>query len=231
MVAEIKKLCTLHGTNIKSVEDACGLSNASIRRWDDSWPSVDKVLAVAQHFGVSLETLLGIDPPQERSDVDRKFSALDSHGQKVVSAVLDIEYRRCTDTIVNKPSNKVVPLFPAAAGPGEPVDGEVFEEYEIPADSKADFAVRISGDSMEPEFTHGDIVLCQKRKPRDGDIAVMLVNGSLVVKQYISAYGNIYLRSLNRQRKNLDIDILASGNYTVQGWGTVMHKRIPLVDQ
>lgn len=230
MVTIIKELCTRNGTSIKAVEDACGLSNASIRRWDDSWPSIDKVLAVARHFGVSLEYLLGIDTPVERSAFDSKYSALDDHGRELVSQVLDVEYSRCMNTII-KVQNKVVPLFPAAAGPGEPVDGEVFEEYEIPADSKADFAVRISGDSMEPEFTHGEIVLCQKRKPRDGDIAVMLVNGSLVVKQYISAYGNIYLRSLNRQRKNLDIDILASGNYTVQGWGTVMHKRIPLVDQ
>lgn len=229
MVTIIKELCTRNGTNIKAVEDACGLSNASIRRWDDSWPSIDKVLAVAQHFGVSLEYLLGIDTPIQRSDFDRKYSALDDHGRELVSSVLDIEYSRCVNTI--KVQNKIVPLFPAAAGPGEPVDGEVFEEYEIPADSKADFAVRISGDSMEPELHHGEVVLCQKRRPSDGDIAVMLVNGCLVVKQYVEAFGNIYLRSINRQRKSQDIDILASGNYTVQGWGTVIHKRIPLVEQ
>lgn len=227
MVTIIKELCTRNGTNIKAVEDACGLSNASIRRWDDSWPSIDKVLAVAQHFGVSLEYLLGIDTPIQRSDFDRKFSALDDHGRELVSSVLDIEYSRCANTIIKK--SNIIPLFPAAAGPGEPVDGEPFEQYET--DSKADFAVRISGDSMEPYFHHGDIVLCEKRVPQDGDIAVIMVDGCLVVKQYISAFGNVYLRSLNRARKDLDIDILASGNETVQGFGTVIHKRIPLVDQ
>lgn len=216
---------------VKQLERELGFANGTLRRWDDISPGVDRVLAVADYFCVPIEFLMGRQIKIAQSAVERRYDALDEHGKALVDSVLDIEYRRCTDTIINKPSNKVVPLFPAAAGPGEPVDGDAFEEYEIPADSKADFAVRISGDSMEPEFAHGDIVLCQKRKPADGDIAVMLVNGSLVVKQYIAAYGNIYLRSLNRQRKNLDIDILASGNYTVQGWGTVMHKRIPLVDQ
>lgn len=215
---------------VKALERELGFANGSLRRWGDISPSVDKAQTVAQFFGVSIEYLLGVDTPVRSSIFDSKYSALDDHGRELVAQVLDIEYSRCVNTIIKK-QNKIVPLFPAAAGPGEPVDGEAFEEYEIPADSKADFAVRISGDSMEPEFRHGEVVLCQKRRPADGDIAVMLVNGCLVVKQYIEAFGNIYLRSLNRQRKSQDIDILASGNYTVQGWGTVIHKRIPLVQE
>lgn len=224
MVTIIQQLCKAANTTISAVEVACNLSNASIRRWDKSSPSVDKVLAVANYFGVSIEYLLGVEI-EHKDYLTRKYDLLDDHGKALVDAVMDMELSRC------KP-RKVIPLFPAAAGPGEPIDGAVFEEYEIPADSKADFAVRISGDSMTPYFQHGEVVLCQKRIPQTGEIAVMMVDGFLVVKQYIRGYNNsIFLRSLNRQRKDLDIDLYESGNETVQGWGTVIHKPIPLVEE
>ena len=128
---------------------------------------------------------------------------------------------------------KTVPLFgtAAAAGPGEFDTGLPFEEYAVPASSRADFAVRVSGDSMEPVLHDGQIALCVEKAPQIGDVAVMMVNGALVVKQFIrDNYGNLYLRSLNRARKDLDLDIMASGNDTVTCYGTViLSKRPPLV--
>lgn len=186
--------------------------------------------AIQQLIELGLEDLLNgvIEKPSDKSEIERKYNALDAHGKAVVDSVLDLELKRCTGPV--KAPGRIIPLFPAAAGPDDLAEGEPFEEYETD-NEKADFAVRISGDSMEPFFQHGEVVLCQKRIPNDGDIAVMSVNGAIVVKQYISAYGNIYLRSLNRARKDRDIDILESGNYTVVGYGTVIHKRIPLVEQ
>ena len=98
------------------------------------------------------------------------------------------------------------------------------------ANSTAQFAVRISGDSMEPELHDGEVVLCVRRRAQIGELAVIMVNGFLYVKQYIAdSFGNIYLRSLNRQRKDLDVDIMASGNDTVTGYGVVIHRHVPLV--
>ena len=129
---------------------------------------------------------------------------------------------------------KIIPLLStaAAAGPGEMDTGLPWEKYTVPADSKADFAVRISGDSMEPLLTDGQIVLCAEKTPQVGDITVMMVNGALLVKQFIGDGHNIYLRSINRKRKDADVDIWESGNDTVVCYGTViMKKRPPLVDQ
>lgn len=40
------------------------------------------------------------------------------------------------------------------------------------------FALRVNGDSMEPKFSDGDIVIVRKQEDVDnGDIAIMLVNG------------------------------------------------------
>lgn len=40
------------------------------------------------------------------------------------------------------------------------------------------FALRVNGDSMEPKFSDGDVVIVRKQEDVDnGDIAIMLVNG------------------------------------------------------
>lgn len=160
----------------------------------------------------------------------QKYRTLDEIGKKAVEAVLDVEASR-KGIVVPVRETKIIPLFAAAAGPSEPPSQDGFDDYEVEADSKAQFAVKISGDSMEPEFHDGDIVLCRKKRPEVGDIAVVMVNGFLLVKQYITDGVNIYLRSLNRNRKDCDVDIWASGNERVEGYGTVIYKKLPLVRQ
>lgn len=126
--------------------------------------------------------------------------------------------------------DKIIPLFgtAAAAGPGEMDTGLPWEDYAVPADSPADFAIRISGDSMEPVLHDGQIALCAERTPQIGDVAVFMVNGAMLVKQFIADnYGNIYLKSVNRARKDADVDIKASGNDTVTCYGTVLLPQRP----
>ena len=226
MVTEIKKLCHEFGTNIKNVEIAVGLPNGSIRRWDDSSPAIDKVFRVAKYFGVSLEYLLGVETSAAPVDgLSADIARLDAHGRKLVEAIVAVELDKAAPV-----ETKIIPLFAAAAGPGEPVDGEPLDEYEVDAKSPAQFAVKISGDSMEPELHDGEIVLCKRKRPQTGELAVINVNGFMLVKQYIEdGFGNIYLRSLNRARKALDVDLWASGNDTAVGYGTVIHRKLGLV--
>lgn len=204
-------------------------------------PKAEFWLMLADRYGVTVDYLIGLsDDPHTakhggRSRLDEKYYRLDDTGRKLVDAVLAIEGERFAEkhhlVEVKKPT-KLIPLFPAAAGPGEPVDGSAFDEYEVEAESPAQFAVKISGDSMEPELYDGQIVLCKRKKPEIGEIGVIMVNGFLLVKQYIEdSFGNMYLRSLNRARKDLDVDIWRSGNDTAVGYGTVIHRKIPLVKE
>ena len=126
--------------------------------------------------------------------------------------------------------DKIIPLFgtAAAAGPGEMDTGLPWEDYAVPADSPADFAIRISGDSMEPVLHDGQIALCAEKTPQIGDVAVMQVNGCMLVKQFIrDSFGNLYLRSVNRDRSATDVDVKASGNDTVLCFGTVLLPQRP----
>lgn len=228
MYNTIIRLCKEQNINVAELERRAELSNGTIKKWRESVPSVTKAFNVARALGVSVEYLLGEKTPAAPVDgLSADIARLDAHGRRLVEAIVAVELEKAAPV-----ETKIIPLFAAAAGPGEPVDGEPLDEYEVDAKSPAQFAVKISGDSMEPELHDGEIVLCKRRRPEISEIAVISVNGSMLVKQYIEdEYGNMYLRSINRARKALDVDLWASGNDTVVGYGTVIHRKIGLVKE
>lgn len=59
MVEEIKNLCKKNSTSIKALERELGFGNGTIRRWDDSAPSFDKIQKVCDYFGCSILELTG----------------------------------------------------------------------------------------------------------------------------------------------------------------------------
>lgn len=167
-------------------------------------------------------------------DMIRKYRALDGHGKELIDVLLDMEHRRTAEPIPApvKARTRIIPLLgnSFAAGVGEPDFGNALEEYEVAADVRADFAVRVNGDSMEPWLPNGSVALGVKGMPRDGDVAALMVDGAFYVKQVcIDALGNLYLFSLNRDRADLDLEVKASAGSNVSCFGTiVMEKRLPL---
>lgn len=75
MVDRIKELASSKGLSLNGLEEACGLSTNTIYRWDKSSPSVDKVVKVAEYFGVSLQYMLGLEEPKQ-SEYDISEEAL-----------------------------------------------------------------------------------------------------------------------------------------------------------
>ena len=226
------------GMTMKQLGNLVGVTESAIGLWETGKrePNQEMLLKLGEALDCSVLDIMGADTViriHRESPLMQKYNALDKHGKKVVDFVLDAEYQRCMkmEEVVEKPRMKIIPLFCAAAGPGEPPSQDGFEDYEVDENSPAKFAVKISGDSMEPEFHAGDIVLCRKKKPEIGEIAVIMVDGFIYVKQYIEGINGFYLRSLNRKRKDCDLDILYSGGQRVEGYGTVIHKKIPLVMQ
>lgn len=64
------------------------------------------------------------------------------------------------------PVDKGIPLIPieAVAGPGTPAydDMKVEDYYTVSEFKNSDFLIRVTGDSMVPRYTGGDIVACKK---------------------------------------------------------------------
>ena len=105
---------------------------------------------------------------QEISHI-KKYRTLDGYGKKAVDSVLAVEYERCvSDATDNIAAYRIVPysVLPASAGPGEWFENNNYEELSIPDLPKftqADFAVRVHGDSMLPDYEDGDIVLVHRQ--------------------------------------------------------------------
>lgn len=57
LVEKIKKLCEEHNTSIPKLEKAFGFGNGAMYNWDKNTPGIDKVKKVADHFGVSIDSL------------------------------------------------------------------------------------------------------------------------------------------------------------------------------
>lgn len=162
--------------------------------------------------------------------VAKRWSYLDESGKYTVEAVISAEERRIQSITSEKKPARIIPLIgnSFAAGVGEPDFGNALEDYEISADQKADFAVRVNGKSMEPYLKDGQIALGIKGTPKIGDIVAIMVDGAFYVKQFvIDNYGNMYLLSLNKDYPN--VEVKANAESTVCCFGIIQTgKRIPL---
>ena len=87
--------------------------------------------------------------------------------------------------------------MPVSAGSGVYLDDSAAEKINIPNNEKtksADFALRISGNSMEPKYHDGDILLVERcDNPNVGELAIFVLDG----QGYFKQYGGDRLISLN----------------------------------
>ncbi|MBR2952124.1 MAG: helix-turn-helix domain-containing protein [Clostridia bacterium] len=127
------------------------------------------------------------------------------------------------DAIGAQKRANVIPLYdlPASAGVGEFLDSaRASREITLPPSDRrehVDYAVTVNGDSMEPRFVSGDLLLVQKAQTLDaGDFGVFLLDGTGYVKQYAGDR----LHSLNPAYD----DILLSDYEDVRCVGRVVSK-------
>lgn len=104
---------------------------------------------------------------------------------------------------------KIIPLYniPLSAGLGEEILGSdiPFEEYETDAED-GDFALHISGDSMEPEIPNGSIVIVKKEcDVPDGITGAFFLNGEVYCKKLLHKDGKVFLCSVNTKYKPIQI--------------------------
>lgn len=136
-----------------------------------------------------------------------KYRTLDGYGKRLVDNVLDIEYERCSSE-ENRPAiitYKHCHANKAAAGLGYDLSNndewKSVKIYDCPEAHKADFAVEIDGDSMEPTYHSGDIVFIIKTEEIPaGKVGLFVYNGKGYVKEagdgcmvsHNEAYDDIY---------------------------------------
>lgn len=96
-------------------------------------------------------------------------------------------------------ARRTLPLYdlPVSAGVGVMLDGDSTEEITVSDNSRtreADFALRISGNSMEPRYRDGDILLVQETDTVEfGELGIFILDGN----GFFKVFGGDRLYSLN----------------------------------
>lgn len=243
----------MRGSKLKEILDAQNLNISELaRRLDISQQTLysmvkrdnqkvdfDLMMRICSELGVPVERMCeDIKPPKLPDDCEWKlisrYRQLTDSSKELVDIVIDHELAATRAQETETPVvSKIIPLYstPAAAGYASPAFGDDYTDYEVPGESQADFAVRISGDSMEPYIKDGSVALCKRGAIiRDGDVGLFFVDGDMKCKQYCQDYaGNVYLFSANRARADADVEIRSTSGITLLCFGKVLlDKPIPL---
>ena len=170
-------------------------------------PSIETVKSIVYSMGYTLDDLE--DTPyikkapsvsDEAMNVAKDYDALDEHGRRTVNAVLAEEKNRMK-TITLIPRKKKIHLYdtPAAAGEILPCPGDDYREIEVNENSPADFAVRVSGKSMEPLLMDETIAFIQRADTvKAGECGIFFLDGGMVLKKYVYWNGKNVLQAVNR---------------------------------
>ena len=86
MYERIKQLCKKRGITVTELENALDTVR-SIHRWDTNRPSIDKVKAVADYFGVTVDYLLGGDMENATDRVKQEL--FDTPGKRILFSAMD----------------------------------------------------------------------------------------------------------------------------------------------
>lgn len=186
-------------------------------------PDVIKIKKLAAALNVSADDLLEIESKEKtiltKDDIQliKKYRSLDSHGKEIIDNVLALELKRYKEFLqgINKEitSSKQelgiiqLPYFdlPVSAGSGVFLDSDTYEILNVPdttASRQATYAVRVSGNSMEPDFQNGDKILVRQQPTLEvGDLGIFILNG----EGYFKEYGGDCLISLNKDYKPIKI--------------------------
>lgn len=136
---------------------------------------------------------------------DNPLSALNEEGRAKANEYIELlkisgMYAPKRAAII--PFRRNIRLFdiPASAGTGSFLDGDNYTVLEVGEEvpAEADFGIRISGDSMEPQFINGQIVWVQQQETLfTGDIGIFYLNGSAYCKKLKDDTDGLFLVSLN----------------------------------
>lgn len=183
------------------------------------------IIRIARALGTSLDALVFDDEEKAGLSAEEQrilglYSLLDTRGKNTVLHLLEQE--------AASSERATLPLYeaPAAAGKGLPILTDEKSEItvrrgEVPGN--ASFAIRISGDSMEPLLSDSDLVFVERASSlENGEVGIFLLNGESLCKKYLVKNGETALVSINP--KYPPIPVLESDDLRLVGRVTGLEK-------
>ena len=171
----------------------------AVSNWENgrSRPDINLLPELCSVLGITLYELFDVEDPllrytKREQNLLSSYRNLSDTNKYLVDSM--IQSMQSVESVIEYRDVKEIKLFdkPLAAGIGDPTEfddtGEPLYLYVSDDTDKADCAFNVNGDSMEPTFSDGDIVLVQRyprcSDPTPGDIGAFIVGNELYVKEY-----------------------------------------------
>ena len=218
-LAEVKRIKNEKGMKNDVLAEKSGIPLGTLNKilsGQTGSPKLSTVTSLAEALEVSVCDIIGEgNMNDDEKDIIKKVRALDGEGYTAVLGCLEREYKRTMEEKKKKNSSYVLDdentvriLFydmPVSAGCGYYLDSTCARKITLPSTpltERADFALRVSGDSMEPKFSDGDIVIIESdSRPEEGKIGIFVLNG----EGYIKKFATDRLISLNPAYSDIKI--------------------------
>ena len=185
------------------------VSAKTIYNWEKglAQPSIPHFLALCEILGVDdiLWRFAGIHTGP--------YAGLNIAGRRKAREFIDLLFH--IDMFRDDPKQqedmpRILRLYdiPASAGTGSFLDSSGYELIQAPGyvPSGVDFALRVSGNSMEPLFQDGQIIWVKEQDVlRSGDIGIFTYFDDVYCKKLIVRSGRAYLSSLNPDYSDIEI--------------------------
>lgn len=185
-------------------------------------PKLSTLLALSRAFDCSLDELLGRGDGLSRvaeSEIMRKYAELDGSGKETADYIINKEYKRMRSAAMGAAIRReevrairTLRLYDtgASAGTGSYLTDSGYTNitvYRNAVTDSADFAVRVAGNSMNPKYQDGDILLVSSGEtPQKGEFGIFSVDG----ESYFKQYGGDELVSLNPDYDNIPLSGVSS---------------------
>lgn len=211
------------GISRKELSELLKIPYTTLRNYetDQREPGHKLLIQLSQLFSVSIDALIGNKTHHSSEQQEnifskneilhiKKYRALDSHGKKVVDFILNEEYTRSIEKPDSVSTPDVIylpfPLQPASAGAGDFADDEAGEQVPVTRNAwtaKADYIMRVHGNSMEPQIKDGDRLLVRRQPAIDpGETGIFIHHG----ERFVKVYREDHLESYNADYEDIPVD-------------------------
>lgn len=183
-----------------------------LSRWeqDKGEPSIQQFLCLCDLYGV--DDVMGTFWQLSRAP------KINEKGRELVDAVLQAVER----SGLYAPNRQTRPIklydVPASAGTGQSLDDGQYRVIDVGDEvpMEADFGLPITGNSMEPRFSSGQIAWVREQEVlQNGEIGVFSLNGDSYIKKLEEMSGQVRLISFNE--KYAPIKVMEADSFRVFG--------------
>ena len=210
------KLCKQKGTTPTALSRKLGLSKGNTSSWKKGGnPSVDILIRIADELDCTVDLLLGreknsssINLSDDEFELLTYFKNLKEREKGIIIGEAKA-FSRVAKTVFEEPKNTFfieTYSLPVSAGTGVYLDNcerEMIRVQETALTHEANFALRVSGDSMEPDYHDGDILLIRSQPTVElGEIGIFILDG----EGYVKEFGGDCLISHNPKYKNIKLE-------------------------